>query len=81
MFHLRRTYNAYIQPGVPQYEGPEKDDAFHDPGPRLKGIGPDRRLADSKVLHGSWTLVSWRGLINVLGLVLILGAIVFFFAG
>lgn len=63
-----------------QYDGPEPDDALHDPGPRLKGKGTDRRLEDSSVIHGHFSFASWRGWLNVLGLALVLLPIVGFFA-
>jgi hypothetical protein len=67
-------------PGVSHYDGPEPDDALHDPGPRLKGLGPERRLADSKSIHGTGTLFSWRGWLNVIGLLCIILPLIGFFA-
>lgn len=62
------------------YEGPEPDDALHDPGPRLKGKGPDRRLADNRNIHGTPVVFSWRGWLNVAGLLAVLIPLVGFFA-
>lgn len=75
-----RKYNAYVTPGVQHYEGPEPDDALHDPGPRLKGKGPDRRLADNRNIHGSTVIFSWRGWLNVIGLLAVIIPLVGFFA-
>lgn len=75
-----RKYNAYVMPGEKHYDGPEPDDALHDPGPRLKGSGPDRRLGDSRYIHGSTRFASWRGWLNVIGILCIIIPLVGFFA-
>ena len=63
-----------------QYDGPEADDALHDPGPRLKGLGPDRRLGDSRYIAGSTRIASWRGWLNAIGLLLIILPLIGLFA-
>lgn len=75
-----RKYNAYVVPGVAHYEGPEPDDALHDPGPRLKAEGPDRRLSDSRAMKGHTSFFSWRGWLNMIALLLVLGALIGLFA-
>lgn len=64
-----------------QYDGPEPDDALHDPGPRLKAVGPERRLVDSRELFGKTSLTSFRGWLNAIGIMIIMLAMVTFFAG
>ena len=69
-----------MDPSEKHYDGPEPDDALHDPGPRLKGKGPDRRLGDSRYIHGSTRFASWRGWLNVIGILCIIIPLVGFFA-
>lgn len=67
-------------PGVAHYDGPEDDDALHDPGPRLHGKGADRRLNDSKAIYGAASLTSWRGWLNMFGLACIILPMIGLFA-
>ena len=46
---------------------PEADDELHDPGPKLKVVGPDHRLIEPRSYRRSQGLlgISWNGLLNL----------------
>ncbi|GAA6060271.1 hypothetical protein JCM10212_003971 [Sporobolomyces blumeae] len=63
---------------------PEADDAFHDPGEKLKTYGPDRRLVEPKDYRrrtGGIFGISWIGLLNLSAVGIVMAAIIMLFAG
>ncbi|KAI5478155.1 glycoside hydrolase family 16 protein [Pseudohyphozyma bogoriensis] len=56
---------------------PEDDDDFHDAGKAMPRVGPSRMIQETKD-RSFW---SWRGILNVAAVVLLLAAVVGVFAG
>ncbi|GAA5891632.1 hypothetical protein JCM5296_005491 [Sporobolomyces johnsonii] len=63
---------------------PEPDDILHDPGPKCKTAGLDRRIIEPKEYRksGSGLLgISWMGLLNLLAVAVLVAALIMLFAG
>lgn len=62
---------------------PEADDDLHDPGPKLKVVGPDHRLIEPREYRKSQGLfgISWNGLLNLLAIALLATGLLFVFGG
>lgn len=62
---------------------PEADDDLHDPGPKLKVVGPDHRLIEPRAYRRSQGLlgISWNGLLNLVAIGLLGVGLLFVFGG
>ena len=61
--------------------GPERDDFFHYPGPKVKRIGRARMIADGKYIRGDGSFCNSRACMNCLGLALMAGISLAIFMG
>jgi hypothetical protein len=62
---------------------PEADDELHDPGPKLKVVGPDHRLIEPRSYRRSQGLlgISWNGLLNLAAIAILGLGLLFVFGG
>ncbi|GAA5891636.1 hypothetical protein JCM5296_005492 [Sporobolomyces johnsonii] len=63
---------------------PEADDSLHDPGPKYKTFGVDRRIIEPKAYRkiSSGVLgISWIGLLNLAAVGILIAGLVMLFAG
>ncbi|GAA5992715.1 hypothetical protein JCM10908_006895 [Rhodotorula pacifica] len=62
---------------------PEADDDLHDPGPKLKVVGPDHKMIEPRSYRRSQGLlgISWNGLLNLTAIAILGVGLLFVFGG
>ena len=76
----KEKYDGSLHPSILRNLSPEADDELHDPGPPGARRGADRLIQDSKKTASS-RAVSARGVLNVLGVLVIGLTLLMLFAG